>query len=212
MDAGSLASGAGLPSLLLARARSVRMLGLAGAPGAGKSTLARALAMAVPGAVVVPMDGFHLTTSRLTELGRVERRGAVDTFDAQAYVALLRKIRQQRESVSAPGFDRTREEPVPAAISVAPDAPLVVTEGNYLLLDDPPWSAVRTVLDEVWFVEIPESLRVQRLIERFVAYGMDRAAATERVRTGSDAVNARLVAATRDRADIVVSPSGELRV
>ncbi|MGI8677116.1 MAG: nucleoside/nucleotide kinase family protein [Jatrophihabitans sp.] len=197
-----------LPAPLLARARSVRLLGLAGAPGAGKSTLASAVAAAVPGAVVVPMDGFHLRTARLAELGLVDRRGAVETFDAADYVALLRKISDRSGTVYAPSFDRTNEEPVRDAITVAPDAPLVVTEGNYLLLDDYPWPEVRTILGEIWFVEVPESVRVQRLVDRFVAHGMNPAVAAERVRVGSDAVNARLVAATRHRADLVVSPSG----
>lgn len=181
-----------------------RLLGIAGAPGAGKSTLATGLAAAVPGAVVVPMDGFHLTTERLHQLGAVERRGAPDTFDADGYVELLRRLRASGGTVRAPDFDRSIEEPVPDAIAVAPDVPLVITEGNYLLLDDPPWRDLRGVLDEIWFVEVPEPRRVERLVARFRSFGWDEERARNRVLTGSDAANARIVAASRANADRIV--------
>jgi pantothenate kinase len=141
------------------------LLGVAGAPGAGKSTLSAAIAAEVPGVVVVPMDGFHLTTAVLEARHDVERRGAIDTFDAPGYVALLRRLRAG-EAVRAPGFDRSREEPVPEAITVPADVPLVVTEGNYLLVDEAPWSEVPRLLDETWFVATsvaPGALRRLRL-------------------------------------------------
>jgi pantothenate kinase len=185
------------------------LLGLAGAPGAGKSTLAAALARSVPGAVVVPMDGFHRPTAWLAARGLVERRGAPETFDAKGYVALLAALRAGGD-VRAPDFDRTREEPVPDAITVPAGAPLVITEGNYLLLDIPPWHRVREQLHEAWFVEVPEAVRVERLVTRFVSFGHDPVAARDRVLHGSDAANARLVAASRDRADRVVDPDRDL--
>jgi pantothenate kinase len=185
------------------------VLGLAGAPGAGKSTLAAVLARSVPGAVVVPMDGFHRPTSWLAARGLVERRGAPETFDAEGYVALLAALRAGGEA-RAPDFDRTREEPVPDAITVPADAPLVITEGNYLLLDVAPWSQIHELLDEAWFVEVPEAVRVERLVTRFVSFGHDPVAARDRVLHGSDAANARLVAASRDRADRVVDPDCDL--
>jgi pantothenate kinase len=180
------------------------LLGIAGAPGAGKSRLAAAIAAAVPGAVVVPMDGFHRTTADLAARGWVGERGTPRTFDAGAFVALLRRLRAGA-SVRAPDFDRSREEPVPESIEVPADAPLVVVEGNYLLLDVPPWAAVAGLLDETWFVEVPEEIRLARLIERHVRFGRGQVEATDRATTGSDAANARLVAATRSRADVVVS-------
>lgn len=179
------------------------LLGVAGAPGAGKSTLSAAIADRVPGVVVVPMDGFHLPTAVLEARGDVDRRGAIDTFDGPGYIALLRRLRAG-EAVRAPSFDRSREEPVPGAIPVPADAPLVLTEGNYLLVDEPPWSDVATLLDETWFVATPEPLRLAWLEARFVGHGWDPEIAHERVTRGSDAVNARLVAATRTRADHVV--------
>lgn len=187
----------------LAAAPGRALLGIAGAPGAGKSTLAGVLAAAVPDAVVVAMDSFHLTTAVLAERGWVTERGTPRTFDADGYVALLRRL-QAGAAVRAPAFDRSIEEPVPDAGAVPAGAPLVITEGNYLLVDEPPWSAVRGLLDETWFVEVDEAVRIERLLARFVEHGTDVALAHQRVTHGSDAANARLVAATRARADLVV--------
>ncbi len=180
------------------------LLGIVGAPGAGKSTLAQELAGTVPGAVVVPMDGFHLPTAALEPRGWVEERGTPRTFDAAGYVALLARLRDGAD-VRAPAFDRSIEEPVPDMIDVPADTPLVITEGNYLLLDRAPWSSVADLLDEVWYVEVPEEVRLQRLIARHVEFGRTPADARERATRGSDAANARLVAASRPRADLVVT-------
>ena len=188
-------------------ARGRALLGVTGAPGAGKSTLASLLSAAVPGSIVVPMDGFHRTTASLAARGWVAERGSPRTFDADGYVALLRSLRGGGR-VLAPAFDRSNEEPVPDVIEVGADVRLVITEGNYLLLDEPPWSAIRDLLDEVWFVEVPESQRIEWLVARHVAYGRTAAEARERVTHGSDAANAALVAATRDRADLIVDAEG----
>jgi pantothenate kinase len=179
------------------------LLGIAGAPGAGKSSLATTLAAAVPGLTVVPMDGFHRTTAELAARDWIAERGTPRTFDAEGYVAMLQRLRAG-ETLRAPAFDRSREEPVPDAIEVAAGARLVITEGNYLLLDTPPWSQIRRLLDEIWFVEAPEQVRLDRLVARHVEFGRTPADARQRVTVGSDAANARLVAATRSRADLVV--------
>ncbi|MEU5400465.1 nucleoside/nucleotide kinase family protein [Streptomyces sp. NPDC005963] len=202
-----------LPPPLLERARALaapgtrRLLGIAGAPGAGKSTLAARLVDALDGlAVLVPMDGFHLAQSELLRLGRADRKGAPDTFDADGYAALLTRLRTPpaASTVYAPAFDRSLEEPVAGSIPVPPDVPLVVTEGNYLLYGEGPWAAVRPLLDEVWFLELDDVVRHRRLIGRHLRHGKERPAA-ERWTLGSDESNARLVALGRDRADLIVS-------
>ncbi len=184
------------------------VLGICGAPGAGKSTLAARLTAALgPEAVVLPMDGFHLHDDELRRLGRQDRKGAPDTFDVDGYVALLRRVRASSDrTVYAPSFDRDRELSLAGAVPVLPEHRLVVTEGNYLLLDAPGWSEVRPELDECWFVAGDDEVRVARLVERHVAHGRTREAATAWVQR-SDEANARLVAATRARADLVVQPS-----
>ena len=182
-----------------------RMLGITGAPAAGKSTLAAKLVAALDGrAVVVGMDGFHFANSELARLGRAERKGAPDTFDAAGYVALLRRLRAAGpEVVYAPEFRREIEEPIGSAVPVPAEVPLVVTEGNYLLLDTPPWQQVRSLLDEVWFLRPPEPERVGRLVARHQAYGRSLAAAKERA-LGSDQRNAELIEATAARADRII--------
>ena len=182
-----------------------RILGLVGAPGAGKSTLAQAILEALPGrAVVVPMDGFHLANVELARLGRASRKGAEDTFDSAGYAALLERLRAQRDNelIYAPTFRREIEEPIAGAIPVMPDVPLVITEGNYLLLQQGHWKAVRPLLDEAWYVDVDPQLRVQRLIARHVQFGRDEDAAREWVQR-TDEVNAALIESTRGHADLV---------
>lgn len=177
------------------------MLGITGAPAAGKSSLAAALVAALaPYVVLVPMDGFHLAAAELRRLGRIERKGAPDTFDRDGYIALLRRLRDRDdEVVYAPEFHREIEEPIAGAIAVPRATPLVITEGNYLLH----WAAARELLDEVWFVELDEPTRVERLIVRHMAYGRSRFEAAARAH-GSDQRNAELIMAGRALADLVV--------
>ncbi|MFF3285885.1 nucleoside/nucleotide kinase family protein [Streptomyces sp. NPDC003023] len=183
-----------------------RILGIAGAPGAGKSTLAERLVEELDGlAVLVPMDGFHLAQQELARLGLAHRKGAPDTFDAAGYATLLARLRDAEPDVTvyAPAFDRTLEEAVAGSIPVAPGVPLVVTEGNYLLHDEGHWARIRPLLDEAWFVELDHEVRVRRLVDRHVRYGKERPFAEGWVRD-SDEPNARLIERGRDRADIVV--------
>jgi pantothenate kinase len=196
---------------LIARARAFTtggrraILGLCGAPGAGKSTIAADIVAGLgSAAVLVPMDGFHLANRELERLGLRDRKGAPETFDASGYVGLLRRLRTQvDEFVYAPVFRREIEEPIAGAIAIGRDVQLVITEGNYLLLGEGPWSGVRPLLDECWFIEGPEDDRIERLIARHVEFGKSRDEATAWVHR-SDEHNARLIAGTRSRADLVV--------
>jgi pantothenate kinase len=201
-----------LPDWLLGKVNALlalggrRLLGLCGAPGSGKSTLAAALKAALgEQAVVVPMDGFHLAQVELERLQRTARKGAPDTFDAAGYVALLRRLKAQPagEIVYAPAFRREIEEPVAGAIPAFAQTLLVITEGNYLLLDGP-WAPVRAELDECWFVDTDEDKRVAWLLARHMRYGRSVEAACAWIES-TDAPNARLVRATRDKADFLVN-------
>jgi len=182
-----------------------RVLGLTGPPGAGKSELAAALVAALaPHAVLVPMDGFHLSNAELVRLGRRDRKGASDTFDAAGYVALLRRLRDSAETVVyAPEFRRDIEEPIACAIPVPPDVPLVVTEGNYLLVEQGAWAELGELIDEVWYLDAGEEARLERLIARHVAFGKPPDVARAWA-LGSDQRNAELVASTQERADRVL--------
>ncbi len=199
---------------LVARARALAergeraILGITGAPGAGKSTLGHALARALGPrlAVEVGMDGFHLSNAVLTKLGRRDRKGAIDTFDDAGYAALIARLAQARPGdppVYAPVFRREIEEPIAAGVAVSAEVPLVVTEGNYLLATSGTWPAARERMTEVWFVTVPDDVRLARLEERHRAFGKSPDEA-RRWANGSDQVNAELIEATRDAADLVV--------
>ena len=154
----------------------------------------------------VPMDGFHLADAQLRRLGRLDRKGAIDTFDGYGYLALLQRIRAQPQHiVYAPAFDRTIEQPVAGSIPVTPEHRLVVTEGNYLLDDDEPWQGVRAQLNEVWFIDVPRDERRRRLIARHVTFGKSLEEAEAWVRD-VDERNADRIESGRDKADFVVAP------
>ncbi len=196
---------------LVARARALTrpgrraLLGIAGAPGAGKSTLAGLLVERLgPVATLVPMDGFHLAQVELARLGRASRKGAPDTFDVHGYIALLDRLHLELvETVYAPSFRRDLEEPIAGAIPVPASVQLVVTEGNYLLDTTPPWDRLGARLDEVWYVELDEQVRLARLVARHVAFGRSPEDARQWALV-VDQPNADRVALGRPLADVVV--------
>lgn len=181
------------------------VVGITGPPGAGKSTLALTLAASFDGASYLPMDGFHLSNAALDRLGRRHRKGAVDTFDAAGYVAVLGRMRSEyrRRDVYVPAFDRRLDEPVAAGHVVAADSPLVITEGNYLGLPDGEWASVRGLLDRLYYVDCPTDVRRHRLVARHIEGGRAPEAAAAWV-DEVDEPNARLIATTRQFCDEVL--------
>lgn len=182
------------------------VLGIAGPPGVGKSTLADRLAarLGPEVAVVVPMDGFHLSSQELQRLGLAHRKGAPETFDAEGFAATVARIVARTDRVVyVPHFDRDLEEPVAAGTAVEAAVPVVITEGNYLLLDDPAWARARVLMDELWYVDEEPEVRLQRLRQRHERFGRSEAAAQDWVRS-VDEPNARLVESTARGADLVV--------
>lgn len=199
---------------LVARVRTLQdradggrvVVGITGSPGAGKTTLAVRLVDELgPGAVHLPMDGFHLANATLDRLGRHDRKGAPDTFDGWGFVALLRRVRDEVDhTVYAPSFHREVDEPVAGEIAVEPGHRVVVVEGNYLLVPDEPWGRVHDLLDEAWFCSTSGEERERRLVDRHTRHGRTVEAATAWA-AEVDGRNARMVEATRSRADLVVS-------
>jgi pantothenate kinase len=155
------------------------MIGIAGSPGAGKTTLAQQLTQALvaqlgPELVAyLPMDGFHLADVELERLGLLGLKGTPQSFDAAGYVALLQRVRANSDVdaiIYAPAFDRTLEQPIAGSIPVHRSAQVVITEGNYLLLPGA-WHPVKGLLDEIWFCRTDETVRLRRLLERHVRFG-----------------------------------------
>lgn len=185
------------------------VLGVVGSPASGKSTIAEALVAGLgEGAALVAMDGYHLAHTELERVGRVDRKGAPDTFDAEGFVSLLRRIRADDGStVYAPQFRREVEDAIAGAVPVASSARLVVVEGNYLLHDEGAWAEVVGLLDACWFIDVDDDERVARLVARHERYGRSREEALERA-LGSDQRNAGIVDRTRGRATRVVRVDG----
>jgi pantothenate kinase len=197
-------------AIALADHSSRAILGIAGGPGAGKSTVVDLLLERIGAAkgadwvAHVPMDGFHLADAQLDRIGARGRKGAPDTFDVAGYAHLLERMKREVDDpVYVPGFDRTLEQPLAAALVVLPSARLVVTEGNYLLLDHPHWARARRAMDAVWFVASDESERIERLVARHIEFGKTPEEARAWVAT-TDQRNSELVAGTAGKADRVI--------
>ena len=185
------------------------LLGIAGKPGAGKSTFTEFLKsqIASQSIAILPMDGFHMSNEKLVELGRRDRKGAPDTFEIEQFANTLQEVKSGHgQSIRFPVFDRESESSIQDAGLIAPNTTLVVVEGNYLLLEQGEWRSVRTIFDETWYLETPEELRLERLIARHIRYGKT----PQEARTwalGSDETNAQIIGATANLADYIVELS-----
>ncbi|MEV4616654.1 nucleoside/nucleotide kinase family protein [Kitasatospora sp. NPDC049258] len=189
------------------------ILGLAGPPAAGKSTLAGHLVAEVvrregpDAAACLPLDGFHLSNAQLDRLGLRARKGAPETFDSCGYLALLSRVTTERfRDVYAPDFDRELDEPVAARHVIRPHTRLVVTEGNYLAVPAAPWQEARRLMRELWFVETDDTTRGERLLHRHQGGGQPREAALRRI-AANDHPNGEYVKAGRAGCDWVLRPA-----
>lgn len=181
-------------------------IGIVGKPGAGKSTLTSYLMEMLPKdyASLVPMDGYHLSNQQLKNLGLLDRKGAINTFDTNGYVNLLKRINSEIDKdIYFPIFHRNIEESYAADGVVYAKTKLVITEGNYLLASEGGWEQVAPEIDEIWYLKINDELRLERLIKRHQEFGKDLRAAEAWAR-GTDEVNARLIELTASKADVIV--------
>jgi pantothenate kinase len=183
------------------------ILGVIGKPGVGKSTFTQFLNEHFTSELVaiLPMDGFHMSNEKLIELGRRDRKGAPDTFDVDDFAKCLADVRDGHGSdIRFPIFEREIEASIPDAGLIPAQAKIVVVEGNYLLHDAFGWQKIDEYLDESWFLDVDDELRMQRLIARHIQFGKTPEAADEWSR-GTDEVNARLIEQSRPRATFTVT-------
>jgi pantothenate kinase len=190
---------------LLNNSSGREIIGIVGKPGAGKSTLSSFLIENLPAdeVALIPMDGYHLSNAQLAHLGRSNRKGAPDTFDSYGFAALLERVKSSHDDVYFPIFHREIEESIAAEGVITSKTKLVITEGNYLLHNEGGWRNVSDFLTESWYVDVDDELRLERLVDRHHFFGKERQAAYDWAH-GTDENNARLVEATRDKADFLV--------
>jgi pantothenate kinase len=184
-------------------------IGIAGGPGAGKSTLAAEIVTMLnathPGsAALVPMDGFHMRHAKLETLGHVDRKGAPHTFEGAAFVDFLHHLKHAKVAVSGPGYSRKIEDTVDNAFTVQPEVKVLVVEGNYLLLTEGPWAGVKPQLDYTVFIDVDRALVKQRLLRRHAEEGLFTEERNRAHIERNDLPNFDLVNQSQDRADVVI--------
>ncbi|MFN5074982.1 MAG: nucleoside/nucleotide kinase family protein, partial [Planctomyces sp.] len=188
----TLAAGLAERLLLAAGDRERLMVAIAGAPGAGKSTISAALVEVLSArgerAIVVPMDGLHFDDGVLTQRGHRARKGAAFTFDCAGFEVLLRRIRQREEQIAIPVFDRRHELSRAGAAIVHADARIVLIEGNYLLLREQPWCRLHELFDYRVFLDVPREELQRRLRQRILSHGHS-AEFAEQWLAGNDLLN-----------------------
>ena len=195
-------------SLMTSMSGQRKIVGLIGKPGAGKSTLsAQLIEQLGDQAAILNMDGYHFSNLALRKLGRADRKGAPDTFDALGFTEILKRVKHEvDQNIYFPVFDRSIEESISAQGVITPEIKLVITEGNYLLHNENNWGGVKKLLDESWFIEVDDQIRIERLVNRHHKFGKSKADAHSWA-TGSDENNAQVVARTRELADVIIKLS-----
>jgi pantothenate kinase len=194
---------------LLAKRQTRIAVGLAGGPGTGKSTLAvklyEALNAATPGiAGYVPMDGFHMRHAKLEQLGTVKDKGMPHTFEGAAFAEFLGELKAAKTQVSGPGYSREIEDVVVDAFVVPAEAKILIVEGNYLLLANDPWSAVKPQLDLSVFIDVPRDLVKARLLKRHAEHGLFSEERNREHIERVDLANYDLIKRSRGRADLAI--------
>jgi pantothenate kinase len=183
------------------------MVGVAGAPASGKSTLAEHLrdALLASGetAIVVPMDGFHYDDAVLNARGHRARKGAPHTYDVLGFEILLKRIKARERDIAIPVFDRTQELSRAAADIVTDEAKFIIVEGNYLLLKQAPWNRLKPIFDFTIYRSVPIEELEARLIKRWLDLGFDMDYAKNWI-ASNDLLNIKIVIAESSEADLVV--------
>ncbi|WP_338722231.1 nucleoside/nucleotide kinase family protein [Devosia sp. XK-2] len=183
-------------------------IGIAGGPGTGKSTLAAELVAMLnavrPGSTaLVPMDGFHMKHAKIEAMGQTDFKGAPHTFEGAEFVSFLHHLRHATEAVSGPGYSRRIEDTVDNAFTVAPEAKVLIVEGNYLLLTQGPWAGVKSLLDYAVFIHVPRETVRDRLMKRHGEEGLFTQERNRAHIARNDLPNYDLVEGSRDRADVI---------
>ena len=197
-----------IESARVARVGGRVLVAFAGPPAAGKSTMSDALAERLgPSAVVLPMDGFHLDNALLDARGLRPRKGAPATFDVAGFAATLARVRADRGTVIVPTFDRQLDLARAGAREITPDHRTVIVEGNYLLLDEPPWPTIARTYDVTVFLHVPEAVVEGRILSRWRRHGLDERAARTRA-LENDVPNAALVLRGSRASDLTLDEAG----
>jgi pantothenate kinase len=195
-----------LASLIREKAGDARrfMVGIAGPPGAGKSTISEALHKSLPSSVVVPMDGFHFDDIILNARGHRPRKGAPHTFDVAGFEVLLKRIKAREPDIAIPVFDRHMELSRNAADLVTNETKFILIEGNYLLLKQKPWDRLKPLLDFTVFIQVPKAELERRLMGRILAHGHNEAYAKNWI-ASNDMLNIETVLQESATADFTIS-------
>lgn len=188
------------------------IIGIAGPPASGKSTLAESVVQKLnqksdqtfPKAVLLPMDGYHLDNRLLESRGLLARKGAPETFNTRGFCDAVKRLRSAKRETFHPKFDRQMDLSIAQSIVIHPDTPIIVVEGNYLLLKSEPWASLEDVFDATVFVCPSHDAIQDRLKQRWIKHGLDPDAALLRA-TGNDLPNAELVMRESRAADLHLS-------